>query len=90
MSKGKNCDKGYACSAACISRAKSCDGNVLREQSAKYAQWLAKALHGGDHLAESMIAWKSGKLIGTAIASAIGIHGAPRRPQPKRGWLRLV
>lgn len=69
----KRCSVGKACSAACIQRTKVCLLG-LPEQSqgflGKARNYVtANSSHLADHLGKGLTAWKTGKVLGTAVSS---------------------
>lgn len=68
-----NCRDGFACGDSCIARNKECERS-LAGRAREYGNWLA---HAADHIAENVVSWKVGKVVGGAIAQAAITHGAP-------------
>lgn len=83
MKKAKRCNKGFSCGSACISRAKKCVVALTKGRDAAVKKTKEKILehlpHAAEHLAQATIAWKTGKVIGPMISSALETqYGIPQ------------
>lgn len=84
----KRCTKGKPCSAACIQKSDICqvelsDGpqNLIRRAN-DYIRANSKTL--ADHVGKGAAAWKTGKVLGTAISSYLeSRYGIPRETSIK-------
>lgn len=86
--KDSNCSKGKPCSAACIQRTKVCRVElplVLQNFISKARETIsANSKHVADHVGKGMTAWKTGKVVGTAISSYLeNRYGLPRETSLK-------
>jgi hypothetical protein len=84
----KRCGKGTPCGGTCIARGRKCKVELHpKAQTAmgKLRDYVKKhGAHTAEHVGKGVVAWKTGKVLGTAVSGYLESHyGIPREASQK-------